>query len=186
VAAGFTVLGIDISAPMIARARRRVPEARFQVGSLLSVELPPCVAVTAIGEAINYLFDPANNTQAIGLLFERAHEALVPGGIFVFDAAGPGRVAGTGPTRTHVEGDGWAVLVTSEEDPHDQTLTRRITTFRKDGDGYRRDHEIHRLRLYPEAELAELLRRAGFSVRITRNYGAMALPQGLVGFIAGK
>src|SRR5262245_16914733 len=56
VKAGYNVLGIDISAAMIDIARQRVPKAQFQVGSYLKAELPPCVAVTSIGECLNYLF----------------------------------------------------------------------------------------------------------------------------------
>src|SRR5262249_29994188 len=95
--AGLDVLGIDLSAEMLALARRRAPPARFQAGSLLSAELPPCVAVTAVGECVNYLFDASNSDKALLELFQRVHAALAPGGAFLFDAAGPGRVPGPGP-----------------------------------------------------------------------------------------
>src|SRR5688572_7386388 len=56
-ARGFDVLGIDLSAAFVELARRRVPGGRFRVESLLTAELPPCVAVAAVGECVNYLFD---------------------------------------------------------------------------------------------------------------------------------
>ena len=56
-AAGFDVLGIDLSPAQLALARRRVPAGVFRVGSLLFAKLPPCVAVAAVGEGFNYLFD---------------------------------------------------------------------------------------------------------------------------------
>src|SRR5262245_33072496 len=49
-AVGFDVLGIDISEEMIALARERVPRGRFRRESLLTAEIPPCVAVAAVGE----------------------------------------------------------------------------------------------------------------------------------------
>src|SRR4051794_41430023 len=51
-AAGHDVPGIDISGAMVAMARVRVPNGQFRdrEGSLLAAELPPCVAVAAIGE----------------------------------------------------------------------------------------------------------------------------------------
>src|SRR5215218_7480954 len=48
------VLGVDGSAEMLALARSRAPGARLRRGSLHEVELPPCVAVTAVGECVNY------------------------------------------------------------------------------------------------------------------------------------
>jgi SAM-dependent methyltransferase len=56
--AGYRVLGIDISEAMIEISRERVPEAEFRVGSLFVADIPPCVAVTAVSEVLNYLFDP--------------------------------------------------------------------------------------------------------------------------------
>src|SRR4051794_26163775 len=51
-AAGFDVLGIDLSPAMLDIARRRAPKGRFVTGSLLSAELPPCVAVAIVGEGV--------------------------------------------------------------------------------------------------------------------------------------
>src|SRR5271170_5383990 len=55
VEAGYDLLGIDISPAMIALARERVPGGTFRVGSLVTVDLPPCIAVAAVGECFNYL-----------------------------------------------------------------------------------------------------------------------------------
>src|SRR5262245_15772290 len=155
--AGFDVVGVDLSSAMIAIARKRVPEARFEVGSLLEVELPRCVAVTAIGECVNYLFDPDNDARGLGRLFERVHRALRPGGVFVFDVAGPGR-AGAPRTTSQREAEDWALLLRVEEDRRSRVLTRHITIFRRLGRLYRRSAETHRLRLYPAPQVASLLR----------------------------
>jgi SAM-dependent methyltransferase len=185
-AAGFDVLGIDLSPAMVELARQRVPGGEFRVGSLLSAELPACVAVAAVGECVNYLFDRGITEQRLRRLFRRVHDALCPGGVFVFDAAGPGRVPGSGTFRTYREEDGWAVLVAAEEDRERLLLTRRITSFRKVGDLYRRDHEVHRLRLLPRALIVGLLRKVGFRVRTLSCYGPLKLPPGWVGFLARK
>src|SRR5207247_6300927 len=52
-AGGFDVLGIDISTAFIALARRRVPRGEFRAESMLTADLPRCVAVAAVGECIN-------------------------------------------------------------------------------------------------------------------------------------
>src|SRR5262252_1578743 len=90
--AGYDVLGVDISPAMIELARRRVPEAQFRVGSFLRARLPRCVAVTALRECFNYLFDQANSGEALAGLFARVHRALRPGGVLIFDVLQPGHL----------------------------------------------------------------------------------------------
>src|ERR1017187_2307771 len=90
---GYDVLGIDISAHMNRLARRQGAARKFQVGSFLSAELPPCDAVTSIGECVNYAFDRRSGKEGLTEFFHRVHGALRPGGVFVFDIVEPGVVA---------------------------------------------------------------------------------------------
>jgi SAM-dependent methyltransferase len=184
--AGYDILGIDLSEAMADLARQRVPRGQFRVESLLQAELPPCVAVAAVGECVNYLFDDSNTKATLAKVFRRIHAALAPGGLFLFDVVEPGRVPGPGPRRALWEGEDWAVLVTSDEDRRRGLLTRRITSFRRVGDLYRRDEEVHRQRLLARAELASQLRSIGFRVRIIRGYGPLRFGPGHVGFMARK
>ena len=184
VKAGYDVLGIDLSPAMIDIARKRVPEAEFRVESLLKAQLPKCDAVTSLGECFNYLFDKNNRLVELGRLFRRIHAALKPGGVLIFDIAEPGR--GKGPRQKHMEGDGWAVLVDVEEDTDTNRLTRRITSFRRVGDHYERDEELHCLQLYRRSAIAKELRSAGFRVRTTGAYGKQPMIEGCVGFVARK
>lgn len=78
------------------------------------------------------------------------------------------------------------VLVEKEEDREQGTLTRRISSFRKVGEHYRRNDEVHHLRLYESSEIAEELSRVGFQVRMTRGYGRYSLPKAHAAFIARK
>jgi SAM-dependent methyltransferase len=182
--AGYEALGYDISPAMIAIARRRVPSAQFRRASFLTADLPPCVAVTSLGEIFNYLFDRQNTPRRLDELFGRVYEALCPGGLFVFDAALVGRVPG-GHVSNFSEGPEWACLFEADE-TRDRRLTRRITSFRKVGKSWRRDHEIHRLRLYDRGELVRRLRRRGFRVRTVDGYGEFRFPPGYAGFVARK
>lgn len=108
--ARYRVLGIDISESMIDIARRRVPEAEFRVGSVFEADVPLCEAVTAIGEVLNYLFDPDNGRGRLVRLFRRVYDALAPGGVFVFDIAEPGQVSqGPRPGGSQKERTGWCL-----------------------------------------------------------------------------
>jgi SAM-dependent methyltransferase len=186
-AAGYGVLGIDISEAMLDIAKERVPTAHFRQESFLKAELPQCVAVAAIGECFNYLFDEDNTEeQALYALLRHIHEALDPGGLLLFDVAEPGRVPVSGSQQAHTQGEDWAVLMTAEEDLTKGLLTRRITTFRKVGELYRRDQEIHQLRLIRRTKVLEYLSVLGFEVSILDSYGELRLPPGLTGFLARK
>lgn len=184
--AGYGVFGVDISGEMVEIARRRTPEADFRVGSLFEVELPRCGAVTAVSEVLNYLFDPENEDVGLGRLFRRVHEALVPGGVFVFDVLGPGQVTQGTTDRGFSVGEDWAVLSEREEDAERGTMERRIVSFRKVGEHYRRDEEVHRVRLYETSDLSAELECAGFQVRTMRSYGALQLLEGHTAFVARK
>lgn len=182
--AGYRVLGVDLSPGMVELARKRVPEADFRVESVFRARIPPCAAAVSIGECLGYRFDD-DAERRMDALFRRVHDALAPGGIFAFDLLQPGHVPG-GAVERYRLGDGWAVLVRVEEDAEARTLSRRVTSFVADGACWRRTDETHRVRLYPAAEIADRLRRAGFRVRTLRGYGPMRFTGTHVAFLASK
>jgi len=185
VRSGYKVLGVDTSAAMIRLARRRVPEARFVRRSLHAVALPPCAAVTAIGESLSYV--AATGAEAgLNTLFRRAWTALRPGGAFIFDVAESSLALAEHGARTFVEGEDWAVLVEKQADASRRLLKRRIVGFRRLGSQYRRSEELHQLCLYDRAEIMSLLESTGFRARLLGGYGKQKMPPGRIGFIAVK
>jgi SAM-dependent methyltransferase len=184
--AGYKVVGIDLSSSLVEMARIRVPEAEFLIGSFSTARIPSCVAVTAIGEVFNYAFDEANCTVVREDLFGRIYAALAPGGLLVFDMAGQARAPLNSAQRTFREGPDWAVLMEAECDREHFLLTRRITTFRKLGQLYRRDFETHQLQLVEPEVVTASLRQVGFCVRTLSCYASLPLPEGLIGYLAKK
>jgi SAM-dependent methyltransferase len=182
--AGYDVLGIDLSPHMVALARRRVPEGTFRTGSFLDCDFPPCAAITSVGECFNYLFDTRNGRASLRRLFRRAHRALQPGGLLIFDIAVPGRAQDW--DSSFWKGKDWACLVEYIHDRRRNLLTRRMTAFRKVGPLYRRAEEVHVQRLYRAAQLARDLREIGFRVRTAGGYGHFRFPKALVALIARK
>lgn len=179
--AGYSVFGIDASPAMVRLARSRVPEARFRVGALESARIPRCEAIFAVGEAVTYV---TGGLSALRRFFARAHRALTPGGLLAFDFLESAERR-TYPPRSFAGAD-WAMVVRADVNPTGRVLTRRMTVFRKVGDVYRRSQETHRVRIYPRAEIADALERAGFSVSMRRSYGPVRLLPGDVAAVAQK
>jgi SAM-dependent methyltransferase len=177
---GYDPVGIDASAAMIRAARKLVPQAKLIHGSFADVELPPCDAVTSLGEPLNYL----NSLRGFRRTLKNVYRALRPGGLFVFDIRVP--PAAPVETRTHARvGDDWACIALIDEEPNGH-LVRRITSFRKRGGAYRRSEEIHELQLFPQAQVRSWLSKLGFRVRTVRAYATYRLAPRQVIFLAQK
>jgi SAM-dependent methyltransferase len=176
-AAGYDVVGVDVSADLLEIARRRAPGATFVRASLWEAELPSCVAVTAIGEVLAYGFDPQAGAGGLPALLDRAHAALAPGGLLLFDVLGPG-VVGPEPRRLWRDGEDWVVLSEAVEDAAARRLTRRILGFRCAGGAWRRTDEVHVQHLYDRDELLATVRAAGFDAETLPGWGAAHLRPG--------
>ena len=183
--AGYDVLGVDQSPAMIRLARGIAPRSKFKIASLLEVELPACDGITSIGECLNYTFDEGNRENELKRFFRRVYRAIRPGGVFVFDIAEPVRAPKT-PENKWSEGHDWAIMVSIDGDRARKVLRRRIITFRKTGQNYRRSEETHSLRLFQGEDLVESLRQCGFRACKLTGYGRFRLPPGIAGVLAVK
>jgi SAM-dependent methyltransferase len=185
--AGFTATGIDQSRALVGFARKRAPRAKVLVGSAHRIELPSCDAMTALGEVLNYCPGGSGVAPSLRRFLRRAHAAVRPGGLLVFDllVAGGGRSA---PMRYQGwrSGPTWTVLTLVNEDTKRRRLTREVLAFRKTGLDYRRTREVHVLQVPTRKEVIIELRRAGFSAKTMRRYGAYQLARRRVAFVARK
>jgi SAM-dependent methyltransferase len=185
---GFDVLGVDISADMLEIARERVGEATFAHASLFDADLPPCAAITSIGECAGYAFDVRSGREALADLLRRAHAALRPGGMLIFDLAEPGREPPRARRRRDWhEGDGWTLCLEAWEDRERARLVRDIRVFRRAGDSYRRSDERHEIVLHAREQVLGELEAAGFTARTLDGYGSgLRFGGALAGFEATK
>ena len=181
---GFCVEGIDQSAAMLSLARQRAPGGRFRQESIFDAKIVPSIAVTAIGECFNYLFDQQNGAPALSRVLKRTYAALPVDGLLLFDVATPERASTSG--KHFHKGDGWVVLVETTADKSRATLTRVITSFVEQNSVYQRHEETHRLRLIDPDDLGEELKALGFEVSVSTAYGTAKLPAGCMSFMAKK
>lgn len=171
--AGYAVLGVDISHDMVDLARAEAPEAEVVVGSVHDTVIPPAVAVTAIGEVLNYAADVRAGLGALADLARRVRSALAPGGLFVFDVTTPGRYGPTNRRSVFHDREDWSLAMDADE--RGSTLDRRIVVFRRTHDGlYRRTDERHVLRLYDPDDVGRVLVDAGFAVERRAGYATTA------------
>lgn len=181
---GYRVSAVDGSSAMIRLARTACPQAHFSVGSLWTYNIEPCKAVIAVGECLNYEFDGTNTLGHMRQLFSRVHDALRPGGVFVFDLLLLSQGNTKAKSQKFTQGKDWFVAVNrAETRTH---IVREIVHFRKHGSSYQKGVEIHHQRKYALAGVRAALVRTGFAVQTYRGYGKSALGKGHMVLVAEK
>ncbi len=176
--AGFRVLGVDVSPAMIRLARRRAPAAHYRVAAWQRLAPPPCDAIVAVGECLNYLAGPpARHQRALEAFFHRSAAALRPGGLLLFDFLEPNPQAPRDRTAAS-GGPGWSIRAEIEE--RGAIITRRITLERDASGRKRTRRETHRQCRLPRRRIDAALRAAGFVVVWRDGFGRPRLPPGHV------
>lgn len=162
---GYDVLGIDLSTEMIALARQNVPGARFMAGSLHEADIPPCAAITAIGEPFTF-----SDSVLLRNAFVRCGRSLAPGGLLLFDVIEHVEGERMSYRNWSAEGDDWLIAVDVAEEG--RQITRTMWMYRAEGERYRRTSEVHHAWSVTRDELQRWLAEAGFTVA----FGGWKLP----------
>ena len=178
---GYEVSAFDVSPAMIRLARTNAPRVDFSVSSLSSARLPSCDALVGVGEVVTYV---PGGLAVLRRFFAKAHAALRPGGILLFDFMESARRR-TYDTKT-LRGSGWSISVRATFDGRRRVLTRSMTMTRRTSRGQRRSRESHRIHIYDRRAIRRLLEQSGFVVSMSRSYERHRLLPGDVAVIARK
>ena len=174
--AGFEVIGIDLSADMLAVARRKMettPQGArlFREGSVRWVQqdmtewsVPePVDAVISFCDCLNYLLEEEDIIRT----FRRTYEGLKPGGTFLFDVHHPNTLIRYEEEQPFVwDEPSVSYIWTCERDAYRNEIEHHLTIFaleEEQGPGlYRRFEETHIQRAYDPAWMKSELLRCGF------------------------
>ena len=153
---GLTVTGLDLSAAMLAVARRKLPEATFIEGDFATFELGQTFDLAvSVFDSLNNLLDPDDFRRTAG----RARHHLNTGGLFIFDV---NTTVGLRNLWEDDRAEGWVDDVYYLwEHSFDETsgLAKVVAYCEKGARGFT---EVHLERPYDPQEVRALLATAGF------------------------
>lgn len=158
---GAPVTGVDLSAPLLARARARRAAPRPGLVRADMRRLP--FADGAFGAVVNfftsfgYFDDPGDDGRVLG----EVRRVLAPGGAFLSDVFNAARVLATLVPREEKTVAGERVAIRRRWDPATRRVEKEITM----GEGPAARTFRERVRVYLRGELETLHRAEGFAVR---------------------
>ncbi|MDD7403232.1 MAG: class I SAM-dependent methyltransferase [Butyribacter sp.] len=164
-AAGYQVIGADISEEMLEIARDKCQEDVLLIHQdMRELELVSRVAaVVCICDGMNYIC----NIEELEQVFQRVHHFLEPDGVFIFDMKTAyffGEILGS---RTITENrEDASYIWENEYYPEEQINEYLLTVYElydDERDLFVRTDELHRQRAYDSNVIAECLKKQGFS-----------------------
>jgi len=161
---------------MLALAAKRAPRAEFRRESFISADIPACLAVTAMARSSITSSTAATGARGFrpslaafmkrfaradcSCSTSRSRAASATGGTSGAIRRAPGGRASIPPRKTGGE-------------RRSRGRSRRSEKWAKN---YRRHREVHRLKLFPRSEVAQMLRSAGFQVSTLSGYARFRFP----------
>lgn len=171
---GIDVIGIDLSADMLALAERKKAAAAqkdgSRTGSMLFLQqdmrewelAEPVECVISYCDSLNYLLEEADILAA----FERTYEGLQPGGLFLFDMLTPYQLQRYAEEQPFVlDDERISYIWFSEFDQERCEIEHQLTIFMQEATSllYRRIEEAHVQRAYDQEWIRDALQSCGFS-----------------------
>jgi SAM-dependent methyltransferase len=161
--AGYSVLGVDISQRMLTEAAAKAARAGAPITFVrqdirkLRVHRP-VDGIVCVCDAVNYLL----TAEDLAGFLKSARRSLPKGGALLFDVSSEEKLLAMDGQLYGEETDDSAYLWTNSVDRETSVITMDITMFIRQWEYYRREHEVHRQRIWRAGELEEALARHGY------------------------
>lgn len=166
-AAGFDMIGVDLSPDMLAAAQRKKEQSGLDIlyiqqdmEQLTLAE--PVDVILSVCDSINYILEE----DGMRRVFDRVYQFLKPGGYFIFDLKTIYCYRNIIGSRTLAEQDEdvsyiWENYFYEDEDINEYKLT--IFCRQQESSLYEKIEEVHYQRAYMLPRIRELLEEAGLS-----------------------
>lgn len=164
--AGYSVLGIDRSQQMLTEAAGKAAKAgapiTFVRQDIRSMRVHrPVDGILCACDGVNYLLEHDDLKQ----FFCSARKSLKKGGVLLFDVSSEEKLMAMDGQLYGEETDDTAYLWTNRVDLEKRVITMDITLFIRQWEYWRREHEVHRQRIWTEGEINEALAQCGYEPR---------------------
>jgi SAM-dependent methyltransferase len=177
---GFQLTGMDLSEEMLVEADSKAFESgatiRWVHGDIIDMVLQPRFdAVISTMDTFNYILEEAELLQAM----TNIHQALKPGGVFIFDVNTPYRLASVYADNSfHYVGDDVCYIWECSYDSEDNISRYDISFFvqTEETDQYTRFDEVHLQKAYEPVLLKRMLEQTGFEQVEIFDYLSQDLP----------
>ncbi len=168
---GYSVLGIDISQQMLTEAAAKAAKAgaaiTFVRQDIRAMRVHrPVDGILCACDAANYLLEPDDLRQFLC----SARKSLKKGGALLFDVSSEEKLTAMDGQLYGEETDDTAYLWTNVLDRETMVITMDITLFVRQWEYWRREHEVHRQRVWTESEITGALTQCGYELKAV--YGA--------------
>lgn len=158
---GFSPLGIDLSGPMLEKARGKSPSGVYVLADMRDFDLSEYGAVdlaVCFYDSLNYLLTDEDMLSA----FRSVRRNMKPDGIFLFDMNTRDHIAASQKNKPRIFEDETS-FVTFRFGGRDRVWTMDVDMFLRRPDGaFAHDHELHTERGYDETDILPMLETAGF------------------------
>ena len=176
-AAGYEVIGLDMSEQMLEHAANRLRKRGFRCQlicrDMCNIDLHRAMdAINCSCDGVNYLTDDAT----VRRFFQSAWDHLKPGGVLTFDISSRDKLYGmAGQFYAEDRGD---IAYIWNNTMQDDILEMDLAFFTKRNDGlYVRTDEMHHQKAHDADHLIELLKDVGYADIACYGFGTLEAPK---------